>query len=420
MGGSRFSRRQPELPTAESLALDVLSEASRQRPAEAVLRDKLKKSKNIAPDIAREVVRRVSVWARWRAWLKPASHLERQMLEAMELADRFATNPRSFTNEDLRRAVPDWVHEEIPASPGWWRTLQEDPAPLWLRARPGTAADLARELLDSDPADGVATDALRYLGTTDLFHTPAFKEGRFEVQDLASQLVSKIAAPQPGETWWDACAGEGGKTMHLADLMENRGVIWASDRAAWRLAHLRRRAGRAGRFNIRWGLWDPLPSTDIENPTREIPKSSQPAAPAKPDATPIDPLPRGLRFDGVLVDAPCSGLGTWQRHPHARWTTTQVDVAELAAKQLALLRAAAERVQSGGTLTYAVCTLTRSETRSVSEAFLSQCPQFEPLPIPAEFQRGAPKEHPHESWIWPQDWNCTGMFVARWRRRTED
>src|SRR6185436_12013948 len=85
-------------------------------------------------------------------------------------------------------------------------------------------------------------DALRYTGTQDLFRTPQFGEGEFAIQDLASQLVGRACAPQPGETWWDACAGEGGKTLHLAALMGNKGVVWASDRHTRRLDTLKRRA----------------------------------------------------------------------------------------------------------------------------------------------------------------------------------
>src|SRR5436305_4189145 len=81
---------------------------------------------------------------------------------------------------------------------------------------------------------------LRYDGEEDLFRTPEFHAGEFEIQDICSQLVGLLCAPKPGETWWDACAGEGGKTLHLSDLMENKGLIWACDRAEWRLQKLLR------------------------------------------------------------------------------------------------------------------------------------------------------------------------------------
>jgi 16S rRNA (cytosine967-C5)-methyltransferase len=173
----------------------------------------------------------------------------------------------------------DWLHslQQEPrfgcAPSAVWR---DAPAPA---ARHGTTRGLP--------------DALVYAGETDLFRTPEFHAGEFEIQDIASQAVSWLCAPKPGETWWDTCAGEGGKLVHLSDLMQNKGLIWASDRAEWRLQTLKRRTARAKAFNYRAAPWD---------------------GGAK--------LPTKTKFDGILVDAPCSGLGTWQRNPHARWTTT--------------------------------------------------------------------------------------------------
>jgi hypothetical protein len=98
--------------------------------------------------------------------------------------------------------------------------------------------------------------AWRYDGTTDLFHTAAFKAGSFEIQDLASQLVGHACAPTPGQSWWDVCAGEGGKTVHLCDLLRNKGLVWATDRSERRLTVLRRRTARAGLFNYQAALWE--------------------------------------------------------------------------------------------------------------------------------------------------------------------
>src|SRR6185295_12507460 len=125
---------------------------------------------------------------------------------------------------------------------------------------------------------GALADTLEYNGNNDLFRTPEFHEGEFELQDISSQAVGLICNPKPGETWWDACAGEGGKLLHLSGLMENKGLIWASDRAAWRLQKLKRRTARAKVFNYRSAPWN---------------------GEAK--------LPTKTKFDGVLLDAPCSG-----------------------------------------------------------------------------------------------------------------
>ena len=227
----------------------------------------------------------------------------------------------------------------------------------------------------------------------DLFRTPEFHAGVFEIQDLASQLVGLACAPKPGETWWDACAGDGGKTLHLADQMQNKGLIWATDRSARRLDTLKRRAARAKLFNYRTAAWDGGP---------------------KP--------PTKTKFDGVLVDAPCSGVGTWQRNPHARWTTTPEDVRELAAAQRSLLEHVVGSLKVGGRLMYAICTLTRSETVAVAEAFTVAHPELEAWPVfgnvagvgdPGPGSATPATRAPTTLTLWPQDLNATGCF---WRR----
>jgi 16S rRNA (cytosine967-C5)-methyltransferase len=224
-----------------------------------------------------------------------------------------------------------------------------------------------------------------------LFKTPEFHAGEFEIQDIASQLVSILCDPKPGETWWDACAGEGGKLMHLSDLMENKGLIWASDRAEWRLKNLKRRAARGKVFNYRGALWD---------------------GSAK--------LPTKTKFDGVLVDAPCSGVGTWQRNPHARWTTNVTDVRELAEVQKRLLAHVASSVKPGRKLIYSVCTLTRAETEEVVKTFNEAQSAFEPLPLtlpPSPNKNGRALTSAATLTIWPQDFGGNGMFVAAWRQK---
>ena len=230
----------------------------------------------------------------------------------------------------------------------WLRAIQAEPA-LWLRAKPGVAQSLAQVLGYLEP--GALPDSLRYTGDADLFRQPEFHAGEFEIQDIASQAVGYACAPQPGETWWDACAGEGGKLLHLSALMQGKGLLWASDRAEWRLKKLKLRTARARCFNYRAASWD---------------------GGAKP--------PTKTRFHGVLLDAPCTGLGTWQRNPHARWTTTPNDVRELAAVQKRLLHHVAPSVKPGGKLVYSVCTLTRAETADVAAAFQAAHPDFTPLP----------------------------------------
>ena len=276
-------------------------------PADAALRRYFYEAKRLGPREKRDISRTFFAFFRWRQWLDPKASFQKQLEQAIALQQRFVRDEKSIKAETLAaRAVPEWVRDEMDLPADYLRHIQREPA-LWLRARPGTLAQLARELGHCEPTDR-APDALRYVGQQDLFLTPAFHAGAFEIQDLASQLVGYACSPRPGETWWDACAGEGGKLLHLADLMGNKGVVWATDRSERRLALLKRRSARAKLFNYRAALWD---------------GSSK--------------LPTKTKFDGILVDAPCSGVGTWQRNPHARWTTTLRDVQELAATQLTLL-----------------------------------------------------------------------------------
>jgi 16S rRNA (cytosine967-C5)-methyltransferase len=361
------------------LAALVLSQADRNRPADAVLRHELGRRRNLTALEARFVAEAVFSFYRWFGWVNPISELADQVAEALEHQERFSCNPASFPIEELaHRAIPDWTASQLDVTDAWLRSLQTVPS-VWLRLRSDHAAQTAAQLGNCVPVAGIP-NAHRYVGGEDLFRRPEFHRGEFEIQDLSSQIVGHLCAPQPGETWWDACAGEGGKALHLSDLMQNKGLIWASDRALWRLEKLKRRAARARMFNYRLTQWDGA---------------------------------RKLRtkFDGVLVDAPCSGVGTWQRNPHARWTTTLEDVLQLKDVQLRLLNNAAASVKPGGKLIYAVCTLTRAETIEVTTEFQRTRPHFAPLAM----------RHPvtgleaSQLWLWPQEFGGNGMFIAAWR-----
>jgi 16S rRNA (cytosine967-C5)-methyltransferase len=390
---------------SQNLVANIISAASRENPADRVLREKIKAQRWLLPADVREISLSVFSYFRWRGWLDLNSPLNQQIRKARELAGNFTDRPGAFSDADLAsRVAPDWIHEEMEITPAWARAIQGEPK-LWLRAKPGQGGMLCEKLdiaaerrtpirrvsdhrhqrAESEFGAPVV-DAIRYEGEEDLFRRPEFHAGEFEIQDIASQAVGWLCAPRPGETWWDACAGEGGKTLHLSALMENHGLIWASDRAEWRLKNLKRRAARAKVFNFRAASWD---------------GGSK--------------LPTKTKFDGVLVDAPCSGVGTWQRNPHARWTTTLPDVKELAAVQKRLLANVVGSVKPGGKLIYAVCTLTRAETTEVAADFSARfAAEFAPLILPEicrAFTSAATLT------IWPQDLGGNGMFIAGWCRR---
>ena len=357
-------------------------------PADQALRESLTQDRHYtAPQERREISRAVFTYFRWWRWLDPKESLQKQLEAALKLRDRFEKNVTNIKAEALAaRAVPDWVKTEMDSVPTeWLRQLQRDPT-LWIRAKAGASAAVAAKLGQCTPAAlpqfpvlDPQLSAFKYSGITDLYRTAGFQDGSFEIQDLASQLVSLACAPQPGETWWDACAGEGGKTMHLSDLMQNKGLLWASDRSARRLTKLKERAARAKVFNFRIGAWEGGPQ-----------------------------LPTKTKFDGVLVDAPCSGLGTWQRNPHARWSTTPTDIAELAVVQTQLLTNIAPSLKPGGRLVYAVCTLSRAETTAVADAFTAAHPEYEPEPVLGKTAQVT---------LWPQDLSSNGMFIAAWKRK---
>lgn len=374
---------------AESAALNhaarILTAVAQEGvPADGALRHYFVETRHLDPSDRRSISRAVFAYYRWLQWLDHDLSLQKKLLKATALQTRFNADETSVKPETLAaRAIPAWLHEEMDVPPEYLRHLQREPA-LWLRARPGTAQKLARELGSCEVSDR-APDALRFTGTQDLFTTPAFHRGAFEIQDLASQLVGHACAPNPGETWWDACAGEGGKLLHLADLMGNKGVIWGSDRNERRLQILKRRTSRAQIFNYRVASWN---------------GSSQ--------------LPTKTKFDGILVDAPCSGVGTWHRNPHARWTTSVEDVRELAATQRALLEHVAGSLKPNGRLIYSVCTLPRSETTDVAASFAAAHPELEPWSLFGSERASSDSQ----LFLWPHELNANGMFIAAWKRKS--
>ena len=374
--------------TLENHAALVIDRVRPGTPADAALREYLVANRTLGAVGKRSVSRAVFTYFRWLNWLDRGESLQKRVLAAVGYQARFDKDPASVKLEALAsRAVPPWLGGEMDLPAAYLRRLQQEPA-LWIRAKAAALEATARDLgscerprLPAALSTPERFSALRYRGPDDLHKAAGFQSGAFEIQDLSSQLVGHACDPRPGETWWDACAGEGGKSLHLSDLMQNKGILWATDRSVRRLSVLKKRAARAGMFNYRTAAWSG-------------------AAPA-PFRTPCD---------GVLLDAPCSGVGTWQRNPHARWTTSIDDVRELTAVQGVLLGNAARSVKVGGRLVYSVCTLTRSETDGVADTFEASHRDFEPAPLPVS-AAGAPR-----LLLLPQDVDANGMFVAAWKR----
>lgn len=285
-------------------------------------------------------------------------------------------------------------HELLPS---WFETHQPrlfvDPelefqlrrAPLWLRAQ-GDAND--RSTLEAEFAargwnwrqSDVLPDALELRSEADVTQTEAWRTGRVEIQDLGSQLLLESAGIEPGGHWLDLCAGAGGKSLQLARLLGPRGRVSAHDIRAVALEELQRRAERARLGTIRL----------------------------------LRSLPAAADHDGVLVDAPCSGSGTWRRAPHLKWCTTPELIAERADLQLRLLLQGSSFVRPGGRLLYATCSLSRVENEDVVARFLSAAPRFSPEPPLRDFR--CPAAGPGLL-ILPSHHDTDGFFVAAFRRR---
>lgn len=380
-------------------AASLVSLITPESPADFILRREVGGDRELESHEKRALVGAVFAYYRWLQWLDTAKGLPQQVLAALDLQKRFDADPTSIKPEALAaKTLPAWALASLDfptpeARTAYLRQLQRPPS-LWIRPQREFAASLIRALRHTAPpdfshssfgfghSDFAAPTALRYTGPSDLFKSDEFKKGLFEIQDLASQLVGHACAPLPTETWWDACCGEGGKTLHLSDLMDNKGVIWATDRHTGRLATLRKRAGRAQSFNYRAITWNGGPF-----------------------------LPTKTKFDGILLDAPCSGVGTWQRNPHARWTTTETDVQELADIQLQLLENTHKALKPGGRLIYAVCTITRQETTDIVRTFSAAHPELEPMPFTSLGSQES------SLFLWPQAHDSNGMFLAAWRRK---
>lgn len=281
---------------------------------------------------------------------------------------------RELPDPILRLAIdcslPDFVAERLIADLGekdaaeLGRALSES-APQTLRANRLriTRAALSERLREHGATmrDGaLAADALIVEEHAPVFRWPEFTDGLFEMQDEGSQLVSEFTAPPPGGWVVDACAGAGGKTLHLGALLGGRGRIAAlgvGAGAAASLEELKRRAKRAGLNNVRTLRLDADGETDA---------ATIPAA--------LESM-RG-RADRVLVDAPCSGLGVLRRNPEARLRATESDIARLAALQISILERFAPLVKPGGRLVYATCSILKQENDDVVRAFLEKHAEF--------------------------------------------
>lgn len=303
----------------------------------------------------------------------------------------------------IQAELPDWIvgmlrtHHSDAEILELGRSMQQ-PAPLDLRVNTLLAG--RNEVLQALQADGLDAQATPYspMGIR-LKYKPAlnkhalFLTGKFEVQDEGSQMLGLLLAPKRNDMVVDFCAGAGGKTLMLGAMMNSQGRLYAWDISEKRLTNLKPRLKRSGLSNV------------------------QPQLIAHENDTKVKRL--AGKIDRVLVDAPCSGLGTLRRNPDLKFRQSPQSVAELNVKQAAILDSAARLLKSGGRLVYATCSVLHMENQDIVQAFLAGHPDFTLLPA-GEVLRQQHIDLPMGDYLElsPQSHNTDGFFAAVLERKT--
>ncbi len=288
----------------------------------------------------------------------------------------------------IRTGYPDWIVERLRTDVGDTDALAvlevaNQPAPVTLRPNPlrTTPEALAAELRAGGvevTAGALVPEAVLVRSTGDPARLAAVAEGRATPQDQASQAVAAALGAEPGDDIWDMAAAPGGKSTALAEAMGDKGRVVATDVSAGRVRWIAEAVGRLGLGSVH---------------------------PAVADARTVPFGP--ARFDRVLLDAPCSGLGVLRRRPEARWRIAPEDVTRLAALQQELLQAAMEAVRPGGLVAYCVCTLTADETTAIDDWAKAQWPE-----ATAELPPGGVwRPHGRGALLLPQAAGTDGMFL---------
>jgi 16S rRNA (cytosine967-C5)-methyltransferase len=293
--------------------------------------------------------------------------------------------------------LPDWLWERLGAAYGDAERAAlarawVAPAPLDLRVnllkttRAEARAALAASGIAAEPTP-YSPLGLRVAGRPALARHPLFTAGAIEVQDESSQLVGFLVAPKRTDMVVDFCAGAGGKTLLLGALMRSQGRLYAFDTHDRRLANLKPRLARSGLSNVHPQLLTHERDTKVKRLAGKI--------------------------DRVLVDAPCTGFGTLRRNPDLKWRQPESALAELAAKQQAILAAAATLVKPGGRLVYATCSVLPEENEAVVGAFLAASPAFARGDAAAELARaGIALDTGPALQLYPHRHGCDGFYAA--------
>jgi 16S rRNA (cytosine967-C5)-methyltransferase len=272
--------------------------------------------------------------------------------KGISVKDVHEREKREMYSRKIRESIPDWLDElgEKELGAKKWETelhaLNEE-APVVLRVN--TLKIQKGHLQDRFREEGIETASLEDLPHAivleerqNIFTTPAFKEGLFEVQDAGSQAISPFLRATPGLRVIDACAGAGGKTLHLAALMQNKGRIVAMDTEQWKLDELQKRARRAGVSNI---------ETRLIESGKAVKRLANSA-------------------DRLLLDVPCSGLGVLKRNPDAKWKLSVAFIDKVKELQQHILNDYCDMVKAGGLIVYSTCSILPSENENQVQQFL--------------------------------------------------
>lgn len=312
--------------------------------------------------------------------------------------------------ERHRHNLPDWLVEPLKAQLGadFWPLVASFNQGAGLDLRVNTFKAKRDEVQKALAASGIKAVAtpfspwgLRIAGKPALNKHEAFIRGDFEVQDEGSQLLSMLLDAKRGEMVVDFCAGAGGKTLAIGAAMRSTGRLYAFDTSAGRLDAFKSRLARSGLSNV------------------------HPAAIAHERDDRVKRL--AGKIDRVLVDAPCTGMGTLRRNPDLKWRQTLQAVDEMAVKQAAILQSAARLVKSGGRLVYATCSVLPQENEAIAQAFSAANPDFTPLPV-GEVLAGLKVANASDLCsggednlsylrLWPHRHHTDGFFAAVWQRK---
>ncbi|MDF3127993.1 RsmB/NOP family class I SAM-dependent RNA methyltransferase [Kiritimatiellaeota bacterium B1221] len=308
-------------------------------------------------------------------------------------ADRKAKIESAFGIElsPVEEWLPRWWKEQTDHLGNYQDRLAEhfQRPPTWLRVDQNARANLHPQLIEdgAEWAGEASPESYAFEDAGKVSRWLQTQKEHLEIQDLSSQQVVRICNPQAGQKWWDACCGNGGKSLQLLDQAERNLDLTCTDRREEVLSELTRRGRRHGLSKVRRYALDLLKS-DIQLPN--------------------------VSFDGILVDAPCSGTGTWSRNPDAPWRTEASDVNQGHRRQVKMLQTVGPALNTGGTLIYAVCSLCKTETIEVVSEFLESTPDYElsPFenPLTGETTDGTLSFLPNQT-------RADGMFVAKFVKK---